>query len=184
MYQRDYHGTDPVIVFWYLREDLFNDVNLLSLYRAKMVIQQGGAETGKSMVDEFAMSEDERDAFYLFAKTAIYDAFSQVVKMTKALTDTVFVNDGIYTGEASTSGIVTDDPSYGFIIYDNEAYNANVLQLVDNEILKFMRFEILYNWYDLNGMDAESQKYKTKWDDSRRDLVNRFLFQLRKPLMH
>ena len=182
-YQRDYHGSDPVIVFWYLREDLFNEVNLLSLYRAKNIVQSAGNEAGKTMVDEYALSEDERDAFYIFAKKAIYDAFAQVVKMTKALTDTVFINDGVYTGEESTSGIVTSSPAYGFILYDNTAYNANVLQLVDNEILKFLRMEILYDWYDLNGMDAEASKYKAKWDESRRDLVNRYLFQLRKPLI-
>ena len=183
-YSRETHYSgDPVIVFWYLREALFNDVMTHTLYRAKNIIQTAGNETGKSMVDDFAMTEDERDAFYIFARTAIYDAFAQVVKMTKGLTDTVFINDGVYIGASSTSGVVEEDASYGFIIYDHEAYNANVLQLVDNEILKFMRYEILFNWFQLSGVESEAEKYKIKWDESRRDLVNKYLFQLRKPLL-
>lgn len=172
---------DPCIVFHYLSEDLFNEVNLLSLYRAQSIIQQAGDKAGETMIDEYALTEDERDAFNIFVKTALYDAFAQVVKMTKSISDTVFLNTAAFDDELSIS--ITGDASYGFIIYDNDAYNDNVLQLVDNEILKFMRFEILYNWYELKGVDNEAAKYMAKWQASRRDLVNRYLFQLRKPLM-
>lgn len=183
-YQRGFHhNADPVIVFYYLREDLFSVVNLYTLYRSKNIIQSQGAEAGKSMIDEYALTEDERDAFYLFAKNALYNVFGEVYKMTKALSDTVFINDGVYTGESSTSDVVTGDPAYGFMIYDNDAYNDNVLQLVDNEVLNHIKYEILYNWFELAGIDPEAAKYRAKLTESRINLVNKYLFQLRKPLI-
>lgn len=180
MFTKDTVDGNKVIIFYYPTEDLFNDISLLTMYRAKTIIDQA---KGESQVDELGVSQDETDAFKVFGKVAIMDAFAQTVKMTKGVPSSPWIDSVVYTGDSSTSGFVTDDKSYGFMIFDNEAYNINMIQLVDHGILQFMRAEILFNWWDMTGIDAEASKAKMKWDDARRTLVNKYLFQLRKPLM-
>lgn len=174
-------GPNKVIVFYYKTEDLFNDISLLTMYRAKNIL---AADSKESQIDEVGVSQDELDAFKVFAKTSIFDAFAQVVKMTKGVPSSPWVDSEVSLDESSTSSsTITTDKSYGFMIFDNEAYNVNMVQLVDHGILQFMRAEILFNWWDMTGIDAEASKAKAKWDDARRSLVNKYLFQLRKPLM-
>jgi len=180
MFTKDTVDGSKVIVFHYATEDLFNDISLLTMYRAKNIVDQN---KGESQIDEVGVSQDELDIFKVFAKVAIFDAFAQVVKMTKGVPSSPWVDIPVYVGESSTSGYVTNENSYGFMIFDHEAYNINVVQLVDHGILQFMRHEILFNWWDRTGVQTEADKAEKKWADARRDLVNKYLFQLRKPLM-
>lgn len=180
MFTKDTVDGSPVIVFHYASEDLFNVSQLWTMYRARNIVDQ---TKGVSQIDEVGISVDEEDAFKEFAKVATYDAYAQVVKMTKGVPGSPWIDAVVYVGDSSTSGYVTDEKSYGFMIYDNNAYNVNVVQLVDHSILQFIKDEILFNWWHMTGIDAEAGKAKDKWDEERRTLVNKHLFQLRKPLM-
>lgn len=180
MFTKTTDSGNKVIIFHYATEDLFDAAQILSMYRAKNIIDTKKEE---SQIDEVGISEDERDLFKVFAKVAIFDAFAQVVKMTKGVPSSPWVDQVVYIGDSSTSGYVTDEKSYGFMIFDREAYNVNVVQLVDHGILQFMRNEILFNWWSTSGIQTEADKAEKTWRESRQTLVNKYLFQLRKPLM-
>ena len=167
-------GTPNTIVFYYAEDTVFNNLSLRTLYRAKNILDK----EGNSMVDDYAMSGDEKDAFRLFFETAIYDAFDIVTKMAAGIsTDPVFINS------SQTIATIVIPNLYGFRIVDNAAYNINVLYGVDDGIRKFVDYHILSSWYELVGLDTELQKWLAQRNEARTDLITRRLFQLRKPLI-
>lgn len=169
------------IMFFYTQDSLFNNVMIRSMYRAKTIRD----EKGESQVDDYAMSEDERDAFSIFLSIAIHDAFNHVMKMTSG------VEDALILGKTGTqlfgttfpAGIVAGDIIYGFKIRDHVSYNENNISLVDEGIKSMVEASIMREWYEMVGHDAELSKMRQKYLDLKRDLITKRLFQLRKPLI-
>lgn len=169
---------DPnFIVFYYKTDDLFNNVFLKTTYRAKSLRDKND----EAQVDEYAMSEDEKDAFTLFLRQGIHDVFNHVMKMTSQVTDALVLD----TAVNAIIGTGTDtDKAYGFKIKDHEAYNVNNLVLVDDGAKKMLENFILKEWYKMVGLDSELQKYMNEYMSSRQDFVTKRLFQLRKPFLN
>lgn len=114
------------------------------------------------MLDDYAISADEMDAFLLFAKHATYDAFDIALKMTTGiLTEALLINATVTISSTETTGL------YGFKILDAGAYNTNNLYTVDDGIKKYIDFHILTAWYDLVGHSEEYTKWLAKRDDAR-----------------
>ena len=171
MYYRQ-TATPNYVIFYYSHSYMFDRVSLNTLYRARTIVNEGG----ESQIDNFGMSKDETDAFDVFLKEAINDAFSIVVKMTTGLdTDPVFFDDTVVINGVDHTN------SYGFKILDEDAFNDNVLYTVDDGIRKYLDAHILAGWYSLVGHDGELAKWLAKKQDARTDLLNKRLFQLMKP---
>lgn len=166
------------IVFYYKTDDLFNNVFLKTTYRAKSLRDKND----EAQVDEYAMSEDEKDAFTLFLQQAIHDVFNSVMKMTSQVTDALILDTSVAAIISDVSA--EDDKAYGFKIKDHEAYNANNLVLVDDGAKKMIENYILKEWYKMVGLDSELQKHLAEYMASRQDLVTKRLFQLRKPFIN
>lgn len=177
-------GTEPkTIIFYYKKDDFFKHLSLRTLYRAKNI----KSEAGEALIDDYAMSEDEKDVFLLFMKQATYDAYDIVQKMTTGITtapividDTTSIITIVPDGENTTEDILN---TYSFKILDEAAFNENALYAVDSGIEKYIKCHVLADWYDLVGLDNEYIKWSTKKDVARIDLITKRLFQLRKPLI-
>jgi len=169
--------TPNYIAFYYKVNDLFNNVFLKTTYRAKNIRDSNN----ESQVDEYAISEDEKDAFTLFLQQAIHDVFNYVMKMTTQVENALIINinESVVIGTGSST-----DKVYGFKVKDHEAYNANNLMLVDDGAKKMIENYILKEWYKMVGLDSELQKQLSDYMASRQDLVTKRLFQLRKPFIN
>ena len=154
-------GTPNTITFRNTADALFNIVGLKTMYRAKNIKD----EKGTSLIDDFAMSQDERDAFNEFLKTAANMVFKTVLKITKGVADAIVVD------------VVAN---VDVIIIDNAAYNQNILTYVDNLIKESLIIKIMSEWYKTCGLDSEFQKAEAEFIQSKNELVNG-LFELRKP---
>jgi len=169
-------SANGTIVFHYITDDLFDRVNALSLYKGKAIKNQAG----EAQIDEVAMTAGERDAFNIFMPTAATKVFSLVQKMTNNVTGALIINGPVDFGDASDSDLTNQ---YAVIIEDNSAYNENCLLQVDKGIQDMLTFHCLSDWYELMNLDDQAAKMLAKYNEMRLEMVNKRLFDLRKPLM-
>jgi len=167
-------NTPATIVFYYNTATLLNDVSIRTLFRAKNIKDA----TGEAQIDDFGLTNDEKSIFDIYLKSAIYNAFAIVVKMTTGIT-----TDPVFVDASTTINTVVTPTVSGFRILDNAAYNANVLFGVDDGIFQYIRYSVLASWYEAVGLDNEATIWEAKKKAMKADLITNRLFQLRKPLM-
>lgn len=168
--------ANGTIVFHYVTDDLFDRVNALSLYKGRAIKNQAG----EAQIDEVAMTAGERDAFNIFMPTAATKVFTLVQKMTNSVDNALVINGPVDFGDASNSDLTNQ---YAVIIEDNAAYNENCLLQVDKGIQDMLTFHCLSDWYELMNLDDQAAKMLAKYNDMRLEMVNKRLFDLRKPLL-
>ena len=169
-------SANETIVFHYVTDDLFDRVNALSLYKGRAIKNQ----SGEAQIDEVAMTAGERDAFNIFMPTAATKVFTLVQKMTNSVTNALIIDGPVDFGDASNSDLTNQ---YAVIIEDHDAYNENALLQVDKGIQDMLTFHCLADWYELMNLDDQAAKMLAKYNDMRLEMVNKRLFDLRKPLM-
>lgn len=152
-----------IIKFSYSADDLFNIVSLKTMYRARNIKN----DKGESQIDDFAISEAERDAFNVFLETAANLVFRTVLKMAKGVSHAIIIN---------TSANVE------LGIRDNASYNENILDYVDNLIKDTIVYKVISEWYKTCGLDQEYTKIENNYLTNNQLLING-LFELRKPLI-
>lgn len=167
-------GPPKIVQFYYLTEDLFDNISLRSLYRALNI----KTDSGESLIDDFAITEDERDAFNVLVRDAAHEVFQNVLKMCKGVSDALVLNDVLLIDDSSSSG-----PYYAVKVLDHEAYNENNLELVENTVKMMLQVHVLKNWYEMKGHADEQTKLMAKYNALKIKLINKDLFQLRKPLL-
>jgi outer membrane lipoprotein-sorting protein len=173
-------GVPAHILFYYTEDNLHNNVMIRTMYRAKNIRDN----EGNSLIDDYAISEDEKDAFALFLSSAIHEAFNQVMKMTTGVSDALIINepaDDVF--DTVPAGLEDTTVVYGFKVKDHEAYNDNNIILVDEGVKSLVETQIMRDWYEMVGNDAEYAKMRAKYNEIKRDLITKRLFQLRKPFM-
>jgi hypothetical protein len=158
------------IRFYYTTEGLFNEVSLRTHYRAKTIKDQ----QGKSQTDDYAISEAERDAFLVFLDYAVKNVFAELVKLTKGVDASVFVNTDISGPPAVAAS--------GFSIIDNGNFNSNVLDLVDINARESIILYIMKDWYKTIGHGEEYSRLTIEYMAAIIRLSN-ILFELRKKLI-
>ena len=168
--------SNGTIVFHYVTDDLFDRVNALSLYKGRAIKNQAG----EAQIDEVAMTAGERDAFNIFMPTAATKVFTLVQKMTNSVDNALVINGPVDFGDASNSNLTNQ---YAVIIEDSAAYNENCLLQVDKGIQDMLTFHCLSDWYELMNLDDQAAKMLAKYNDMRLEMVNKRLFDLRKPLL-
>jgi hypothetical protein len=157
------------ISFYYVVDDVFNDSSLRSMYQARNIKDQSGV----SMVDDYAITEDERDIHLGLLEDAVFDVFLHLLKYTKSLTDSIYHNQ-----DYTPSGGVLAKTS-GVKIVDNEAYNENYIKAIDMNLLKAIRFYILRDWFNTQGQDVNAQKFDALYLIALRNM-EKYAFQLKK----
>lgn len=239
-------GTPNKIRFLFLKDKIFSHVSLRTQYRARSMKD----EKGQSLIDDYAVSEDERDAFNIHLDTASYDVFNSVLKMTKgidvddaisvdhftALTgtdwtcaagsnamvsaangdvvtdglnvgDKVKIQDEVHIVESITDlknftlesnlitalltgttiyfndGSISKDDYVEISIVDNAGYKDSTVKYVDNLMEQCLILYVMKEWYMLTGLDQEMAKFDAMYNLKKAELVNKGLFDLRKPLI-
>lgn len=153
---------DGLIEFSYARELLFNVASLRSSYMANTLRDGEGRYVG----DDFALSDDEADAFEVCVRSVIADVYEVLLKVTSGVGDAFSIEGGEVV----------------LRIRDNRAYNGNVLAMVDATIERAVVNGVLREWYDTCAKADFYAVYEAKYAVSLNDLRRR-LFQLKKKVM-
>lgn len=159
--------------FSYNRDNLFNEVSMLSAYMVKNL----SAETG-TVLDEFSISDDEKDVFDICVKQTLPNISEILMKLSSCITNAF--NGEITVATDETSGLKRKAGTYiDFTIRDNYAYNANVLPLVDATIEDCLRYGILSEFYSINTNETLQSLTRTKFINLLQ-LLNQRLLQLKR----
>jgi hypothetical protein len=174
------------IIFFYTEGSMFNNVMIRSMYRAKNIRD----DKGESQVDDYAISEDEKDAFSMFLNSSIHEAFNHVMKMTTGVSNALILGEDaeevfppVNNVSTIAEGVESTDTIYGFKIKDHAAYNDNNIILVDEGVKSMVETQIMREWYEMVGHADEFAKMNAKYLSLKRDLITKRLFQLRKPFI-
>jgi hypothetical protein len=124
--------TTGKIKFYYKKDTLFNDISLMSNYMCKNMT----SKDGNSLTDEYAISDDERDLVDVSVRATLPDIYEAMVKITNSI-DSAFEDEDTISGETCVS----------FTIQDNEAYNGNVLTMVDASLYNCLKYGTLREVY-------------------------------------
>lgn len=158
------------IRFFYPVESIFNKLDLKTHYRAKVIKDQ----TGAAQLDDYAISQDERDWVLEYLNYATFQIGTNMFKMARGVANSIFFNSNL-------DGDLTEE-SVGFELVDNAAYNSNLLKVIDGKILLCFLHYCLREWYgtvalvdDIKANDILYEKHITD--------LNNLTFQLRKPTM-
>ena len=168
-----YGLKDNKILFYYDREAIFNDVCLMSAYM------------GKSLgdVDKYAITTDEKAAFDLSLKTCLPNIYDKVIKLTSGLdfaftdgTDAVSFDDKNAAGNAKSR---TQGQYLDFYINNYDAFNANVLTMVDASMEECIKYGTLMEYYSI-CLEPNLLKIATERYASVLASLEQRLFQLKK----
>jgi len=142
------------ILFYYDRETLFNDVSLLSNFMARNI----QTKEGQHLTDDYSISADEKDLYDVCVRTCLPDIYESMTKISfgsvPAFDDNIS-EDGTTSG-TDIHGDVTNIPIGHFVemaLRDNQAYNDNVLTIIDACLYNAMKYGVLKEFYStvLNG---------------------------------
>lgn len=122
------------IKFYYDKDTLFNDISLMSNYMCKNMT----SKDGNSLTDEYAISDDERDLVDVSVRATLPDIYEAMVKITNS------INAAFEDADTET---VSGKTCVSFTIQDNEAYNGNVLTMVDASLYNCLKYGTLREVY-------------------------------------
>ncbi len=148
---------NDIILFQYALDDLFNNVSLKSSYKARVVSDDG------RVVDDMSMLDDDKDAFRINLQKILPDIYERIVKLTSSV-------DNAYT---------VDQTNVAIKVQNNDAFNGNVLDVVDASIYDCLETGSLKEWYSICGKMDYEQEYAVKYNAALSLLSNR-MFQLKK----
>lgn len=158
MFKRD--TTEKTIVFSYPLQGIFDNASRVSSYNSKNIRDK----EGNSLLAEYAISDDEKDIFYQGLSSVLPEIYEKLLKVTTGV-------EGAYMFE-------TTDSDIKFTIQDNEAYNKNVLTLVDASLFECIIEGALRAWYKNCAQADLLALYNKSFNDNLEKLFNR-MFQLK-----
>ena len=163
------------ITFSYNASDVFNDICLMSAYMAKSLSNDAAA------IDEFSITEDERELYNVCVKQALPNIYEVMVKMSMGI-DNAFSSD-VKVEDKGNDPLNREVGTYIELnVANNNAYNSNALSIVDSTINDCIKYGVLAEFYTMN-INIELQKIaQSKLNNSLSQLKNR-LFQLKKKTM-
>ena len=174
MYKKD--EVKKEIVFLYPIDGIFDSAARVSAYNSKNLKDN----QGNSMLGEFAISDDDKDMFIQGLNTVLPEIYEKIIKITDGTSADAFGVDMMKTGEKQAvdkegkpsvdnegNPVMEDiiENCVYFKIKNNDAYNKNVLLLVDTSFLECIIEGSLHSWYknaaqsDFMAMYARSFAY-------------------------
>lgn len=164
------------ITFYYDSDNLFNDVSLMSAYMTKNIKGDSG-----SMMDEFNISDDEKDIFKVCVRQTLPNIYETMMKITSGV-ENAFEDEAVVSTD-ETTGLKRAKGTYiEFTMKDNDAYNENVLNLVDATILNCLKHGVLAEFYSICVNGDLYRVAQDKFTTSLFQLKQR-LFQLKKKVV-
>lgn len=164
------------ITFYYDSDKLFNDVSLMSAYMTKNLKTEAG-----SLMDEYNISDDEKDIFAVCVRQTLPNIYETMMKITSGI-DNAF-DDEVEVATKEADGLGRDAGKYiEFTMQDNDAYNENVLNLVDATLLNCLKNGVLSEFYSICVNGELYRLAQDKFTTSLFQLKQR-LFQLKKKVV-
>lgn len=164
------------ITFYYNSDKLFNDVSLMSAYMTKNLANENG-----SLMDEFSISDDEQDIYKVCVRQTLPNIYETMMKITSGV-DNAF-EDEVVVSATETDSLNREAGTYiEFTMQDNEAYNDNVLNLVDATLLNCLKYGVLAEFYAICVNGDLYRIAQDKFTTSLFQLKQR-LFQLKKKVV-
>jgi len=148
-YIKDDSAIDT-IKFYETTLSLFNEVKQRTAYRSKDLRGQDG----KSQFDSYAMMDDDEDLFDTIVDYAVPIVFSELARIAKGITNSVFVDEEI-------TALIGDGS--GFSLVDYDAYDDNILTVIDKRIRECYVFYILQQWWGMRGLEDERAKAENQY---------------------
>lgn len=130
------------LTFYYDSDGLFNDVSLMSAYMTKNLVNEGG-----SLMDEFNISDDERDIYNVCVRQTLPNIYETMMKITSGVSGAFEDEAEAKAGDAL--GRTVGNKYIEFTIVDNAEYNDNVKNLVDATLLNCLKYGILAEFYSI-----------------------------------
>jgi hypothetical protein len=164
------------ITFYYDSDKMFNDVSLMSAYMTKNLKSEAG-----SLMDEFNISDDEKDIYEVCVRQTLPNIYETMMKITSGISSAF--EDAVEIAEAELDGLKRPKGTYiEFTMQDNEAYNENVLNLVDATLLNCLKHGVLAEFYSICVNGDLYRIAQDKFTTSLFQLKQR-LFQLKKKVV-
>lgn len=148
------------IEFSYPLQDIFDDASRISAFNAKNIRDK----EGRSLLADYALSDDEKDIFVQGLKSILPEIYGKIIKITSGIE-----NAHLFS---------TTDTDVKFSIQDNEAYNKNVLTLVDASLMECIIEGSLKAWYKNCAQGDLLALYNKSFSDNLEKLFDR-MFQLK-----
>jgi hypothetical protein len=167
-------GKPARISFYFPVDKVFDDASMRSMYQARNMKDQ----TGATMVDDFAITEDERNIYMSLLEDAVFDVFLNFLKYTKGIDGALQHNADYVLPAVGEADPVTVKASFVQIV-DNANYNENYLQAIDMNMIKTIRFYTLRDWFESQGKSDEAAKFNNLYILALRNVKN-YAFQLKK----
>lgn len=164
------------ITFYYNSEGLFSDVSLMSAYMTKNLANESG-----SLMDEFNISDDEKDIYKVCVRQTLPNIYETMMKITSGI-DNAF-EDEVTVSTQESDGLKRSAGTYiELTMQDNEAYNSNVLSLVDATLLNCLKYGVLAEFYSIC---VNADLYRLANDKFTANLfqLKKRLFQLKKKIV-
>lgn len=161
------------ITFYYNNDGLFSDVSLMSAYMTKNLANESG-----SLMDEFNISDDEKDIYKVCVRQTLPNIYETMMKITSGI-DNAF-EDEVTVSTQESDGLKRSAGTYiELTMQDNEAYNSNVLSLVDATLLNCLKYGVLAEFYSIC---VNADLYRLANDKFTANLfqLKKRLFQLKK----
>lgn len=172
MYKKDL--TNKEIVFLYPVDGVFESASRVSAYNSKNIRDN----QGNSLLAEYAISDDDKDVFEQGLHSILPEIYEKILKITDRNVNSdqspAFGIKNMKLKETDT----TDVPCIYFEIKDNDAYNNNVLSLVDGSFLECIIEGALKAWYKNCAQADFLALYTKSFADNLEKLFNR-MFQLK-----
>lgn len=161
------------ITFYYNSEGLFSDVSLMSAYMTKNLANESG-----SLMDEFNISDDEKDIYKVCVRQTLPNIYETMMKITSGI-DNAFEDEVTVSTQESDALKRSAGTYIELTMQDNEAYNSNVLSLVDATLLNCLKYGVLAEFYSIC---VNADLYRLANDKFTANLfqLKKRLFQLKK----
>jgi hypothetical protein len=156
-------GSDYYFVFMQKIEDIFDKVKHISALRGKAIRDK----EGRSLIDDFALSEDRRDTFLMLAREACRKAWAKLSGYGKDIENAFIFNEQIdLDADDSISSDEDDYMVHMAVEIEEDNINVNVFDLVDQNILDSIVYRILADWFRMNGSGDDYMLYNKNAEDA------------------
>lgn len=158
MFQKNIN--EKTIVFSYPLQGIFDNASRVSAFNAKSIKDK----EGRSLLADYALSDDEKDMFLQGMSSILPEIYEKILKITSGVEDAYFFE--------------TNETDVKFTIQDNDAYNKNVLTLVDASLMECIIEGSLKAWYKNCAQGDLLALYNKSFSDNLEKLFDR-MFQLK-----
>lgn len=157
-------ASPKMITFYYTVSSFFDLISSQTMYATRNLKNE---DTGESLIDELAITEDERDWFMIFLQKGTEEVFNKLTKYATGIDDSIFFNE-TYNQVDNCVGVSLLDKSTNNI----PIYNPNLLNRVSMLLSECIQYWILKEWFAVNGIAPLVQKFESMFLKATASLIN------------